>query len=122
MAENKEYITQEQENGTVNFSADVICTIVSNAIKDVEGVVGLAVKSGLDFSDIFGKKSASRGMKVMLTRNEDLRIDCDINIYYGESVVAIANAVQDSVRNAIESTTGIKVDAVNVNICGIVRQ
>ena len=41
MAENKQYITQVQENGTVLISEDVIMTIVAHAVEEVEGVVGL---------------------------------------------------------------------------------
>ena len=36
MAENKQYITQAQENGTVMISEDVIATIVTHAVVDVE--------------------------------------------------------------------------------------
>ena len=41
MAENKLYVTQNQENGSVLISEDVIITIVTHAIEEVEGVVGL---------------------------------------------------------------------------------
>ena len=37
MAENKQYITQAQENGSVMISEDVIATIVEQAIAEVEG-------------------------------------------------------------------------------------
>ena len=38
------------------------------------------------------------------------------------SVVTVAKAVQDAVRNAVESMTGVKILAVNVNVCRIIRQ
>ena len=46
MADNK-YITHTQENGTVMISEDVIATIVSNAVKDVEGVVSIEEDVGI---------------------------------------------------------------------------
>ena len=48
MAENKQYITQVQDNGTVLISEDVIVTIIAHAVEEVEGVVGLNVKPGAD--------------------------------------------------------------------------
>ena len=43
-------------------------------------------------------------------------------IKYDHSVVETAGAVQSAVAAAVESMTGVKVRAVNVNVCGIVRQ
>ena len=40
MAESKQYIIQQQDNGTVQISEDVITSIVANAVADVDGVVG----------------------------------------------------------------------------------
>ena len=122
MAENKQYITQAQENGSVMISEDVISTIVENAVVDVEGVVGLSTKPGADIAEIIGKKSWGKGLKINISEAEELAIDCNVVIAYGQSVVAVAKAVQEAVTGAVESMTGIKVSGVNVNVCGIVRQ
>ena len=55
MAENKQYITQVQENGNVMISEDVIEAIVAQTISEVEGVHGLDVKPGADIADLIGK-------------------------------------------------------------------
>ena len=52
MAENKQYITHIQENGTVMISEDVIASIITLSVKEVEGVVSLSVKPGADIADI----------------------------------------------------------------------
>ena len=39
-----------------------------------------------------------------------------------QSVVSVAAAVQEAVTNVLESMAGVKISAVNVNVCGIVRQ
>lgn len=122
MAENKQYITQTLENGTVMISEEVIATIVAQAVAEVEGVVGLSVKPGVDIVEMIGKKNWGKGMKIVISENEELTIDCNVNVAYGQSVVTVAKAVQEAVTNAIESTTNIKVTAINVNVCGIVRQ
>lgn len=122
MAESKQYITQIQEGGCILISEDVIASIVANAINDVEGIVGLSVKPGADIADMIGKKNWGRGMKITIGEDDALSIDCNVNVGYGQSVVTVAKAVQDAVTAAVESTAGVKVSAINVNVCGIIRQ
>ena len=122
MAENKQYITQTQDNGSVLISEDVITTIVAHAIEEVEGVIGLNMKPGADIIEMIGKKNWGKGLKITITEENTLTVDCNITVAYGQSVVSVANAVQDSVTNALESMAGVKIDTVNVNVCGIVRQ
>lgn len=121
MAENKQYVTQQQDRGTVLISEDVIASIVANAISEVEGIVGLSTKPGADIADMIGKKNWGKGMKIAIGDDNELFIDCNVNIGYGQSVVNIAKSVQSAVTTALESTAGIKVAAVNVNVCGIIR-
>ena len=122
MAENKQYITQTQENGTVMISEDVVAAIVAQAIKDVEGVVSLNSKPGAELVDMIGMKNWGKGLKVAIADDNSLTIDCEVVIGYDQSVVDVAKSVQDVVTSSVESMTGVKVSAVNVNVCGIVRQ
>ena len=122
MAENKQYVAQKQEYGTVQISEDVIATIVANAVNEVEGIVGLNVKPGADIADMIGKKSWGKGMKITIGQDDDLTIDCNVNVGYGQSVVNVAKSVQEAVTAALESTAGLKVTAVNINVCGLIRQ
>ena len=52
MAENKQYVTQTQDNGAVLISEDVIATIVAHAAQEVEGVVSLNAKPGADIIEL----------------------------------------------------------------------
>ena len=122
MAENKQYITQIQDNGTIMISEEVIATIVSNAVQEVEGVVSLSTKPGADIADMIGKKNWGKGLKITIGEEDVITVDCNITVAYGQSVVTVAGAVQTSVTNALESMAGVKIAAVNVNVCGIVRQ
>lgn len=122
MADNKQYVKHAQENGNVLISEDVITTIVANAVSDVEGIVGLSVKPGADIVDMIGKKNWGKGIKISIDDNDAITVDCNVNVGYGQSVVVVANSVQEAVTSALESTAGLKVNAVNVNVCGIIRQ
>ena len=122
MADNKQYITQVQENGTILISEDVIVSIVAHAVTEVEGVVGLSVKPGADIAEILGKKTWAKGMKIIISENDELSIDCNITVAYGQSVVSVAKAAQEAIARALDDIAGVTVAAINVNVCGIVRQ
>lgn len=122
MSENKEYITHVQDNGQVMISEEVIITIALQSLSDIEGFVSLSTKPGADIMELIGKRSWGKGIKVTISDNDELTIDCNVIISYGQSVVSVAKSIQESITSAVESTTGAKVLAVNVNVCGIVRK
>lgn len=113
MADNKQYITQADKNGVIMISEDVISTIVGRALEEVEGVAGL---SGAN------KKSWNKSIKLTIGENNAVSIECNINIVYGQSIVNVASSVQEAVSAAVNSMTGIQVESVNVNVCGIIRK
>lgn len=122
MAENKQYITQLQESGSIKISEDVIAAIVEHAACEVEGVVGLNVKPGVDIAELIGKKNWGKGLKITVTEDNSVSIDCNLTVTYGQNVVDVATAAQAAITNALESMGGICIAAVNVNVCGIARQ
>ena len=119
MAESKQYITQNQENGTVQISEDVIISIVTVAVGETEGVAGFSARLGSDIAEILGRKNWGKGVKLTITEDDRLFIECNIVATYGYAVVNVAKAVQENVTSAVESMTGIQVTEVNVNVCGI---
>ncbi len=121
MSEYKQYITQIQENGNIMISEEVVSTITAQALSEVDGVAGFSSKPGADIAELIGKKNIGKGLKIQIAEDNTLTIHCNIMIRYGHSVVDVAAAIQYSVTNALESMTGVKVTAVNVNVCGIVR-
>lgn len=121
MAEYKQYITQIQENGNVMISEDVIATIVAHALAEVDGIGSLGSKPGIVIADFAAKKNWSKSLKILIAEDNTVSIDCSIMVAYGYSVVDVAAAVQQSVTSGVESMTGVKVNHVNVNVCGIVK-
>lgn len=122
MAENKQYIKKNKDHGSVLISEDVIAKIVANAVSDVEGVAGLIVKPGGEVMGVNGKKNLSKGMKITIGQQDELYIDCNVAVHYGQSVLSVAETVQEAVSSAVESMAGVTVASVNVNVCGISRQ
>ena len=64
MAENKEYFTQEMENGSIQISEDVVASVTGMAVLEVEGVCGLSSTIGTDIAEMLGMKTMARGIRL----------------------------------------------------------
>ena len=119
MSESKEYVSQTLEHGAIHISEEVIATIAALAIQDVEGVYGLNTSIASSDLSKLARRAQGKGIRLVISEDDEISVDCYIVVLYGHSVVDVAKAVQDTVTAAIESTTGRRVKSVNVNISGI---
>ena len=106
---NDNYITCQEENGSINISEDVIYSLVRTAISEVEGVAGLANTAGGELAELLGLKTVTKGVKVQL----------DDNKVVGYSIVKVAQEVQEKIINVIQATTGFDKPQVNVHVSGL---
>ena len=116
MGEN--YITCQDDNGSINISEEVINSLVRSAIAEVEGVAGLSNTAGAELAELIGLKTVTRGVKVQFVDGR-IVVDVIITVVYGCNIVSVARAVQDKVMTAVQSTTGIEQAEVNVHVSGI---
>ena len=116
MGEN--YITCQEELGSINISEEVIYSMVRAAISEVDGVAGLSYTAGSELAELLGIKSLSKGVKVQIVEDKII-VDAIINVMYGNNVVSVAKAVQEKVIAVVQSTTGIEKAEVNVHVSGI---
>ena len=120
MADNKDYISQEQDNGTVHISEDVLASIAAAAIHEIDGVYSLNDNTS---NDIEKRSRKSLGKDVKLTiAGDEITVDCNVIIYYGYSVIEVAKNIQDAVSVALVSMAGLNVSSVNVNVSGIAME
>mgnify|MGYP002572184442 FL=1 len=118
MADSKEYLIQGHEDGTILISDEVICTIAAAAVMEVEGVVSLNTNIGSDLAEMLGVKMLGKGIKLTVEES-NVTIECAVVLSYGYDVVEVAKNVQQSVKNAVESMTGIGKPIVNVHVSGV---
>ena len=104
------YITCQDERGTINISEDVVLSMVRSVITEVDGVAGLASSAGTELAELLGIKSAAKGVKVQII-DDVVNVDTIIQIRYGCNAIAVANTVQ--------SMTGMGRPVVNVHISGV---
>ena len=118
MAESREYIVRSGEDGSVNISEDVIGIIALEAMREIEGFGAPTAIPAKDFTDLLGKKTGTRGVKVLQTEN-GVTIDVYASLRHGCAVSKTACAMQEAVKSAVEDMTGVSVETVNIHVGGI---
>lgn len=119
MAEGKEYISREEELGSVNISEDVLAVIAGAAAIEVEGVSALGSGLGSDVAAMVNsRKGLSKGVRLAV-EDDKVTIDIAVLVKYGYVVPDVARAVQDAIASAVENTSGLEVAAVNVTVAGV---
>ena len=112
-------------NGSVVFATDVIATIAGLAATEVEGVASMAGTAGSSsLADIFTRKNQSsksltRGVRVDLGENNAVTIHLTIVVDYGSPIPEVAGNIQENVKKAIETMSGLDVHAVDVHVSGV---
>lgn len=112
------HTVKAKDYGHVNISDEVIGIITSIAASEIEGVEGLSGGFTDNVAEIFGKKNLQKGVQVVL-ENETVAVDLNIIVDYGIKIPEIAWQVQEGVKRAIETMTGLKVREVNIHVQGI---
>ena len=110
----------ENPNGTVSFATDVVATIAGLAATEVEGVASMSSQS-TGFADMFSRKNArnfTKGVRIDLDGNK-VTVDITIVVEYGSPVPDVARSIQENVKKAIETMSGLDVHAVDVHVSGI---
>ena len=115
MEENK--IIQET-SGNIKISDEVVVTIASVAVSEIDGICGTGAGLVEGFARKFAKKPAGGGIKVTMTDTE-ASIDVNVIMNYGVRIPEVAWNVQDAVKREVELMTGLTVTKVNVRVVGI---
>lgn len=113
MAENMKI--DSLKHGTVNIADDVIGVIASIATAEIEGIKSLTGTISEEMMEKIGKKNFHKGVEVIM-HEEQAVVSLHINVDYGTKIHEVAKLVQENVKVAIESMTGIKVSAVNIMV------
>ena len=107
------------ENEGIKISDDVVAVIAGVAVAEVPGVAGMAGVFAGGISEVFsGKKNLAKGIKADINEN-NAKIDVNIIVEYGSRIPDVAFEIQNRVKKAVESMTGLKVEEVNVHVQGV---
>lgn len=111
-------IYESNTSGTVQIADDVVATIAGLAATEIDGVYSMSGNLTNEIVGKLGVKNLSKGVKVVVEEGE-VFAELAITVEYGIDVVEVAKQVQNKVKVAIESMTGLTVSAVNVKIAGV---
>ena len=106
-----------QNGGTITYATEVIATIAGVAANEVEGIAGMCVSGGI--GEILGRnRNITKGVKVEVG-SQEAAVDLYTIMEYGYPIPKVASEVQENVRKALESLTGLHVVRVDVHVQGV---
>jgi len=111
-----ENIKSETAMGIVKISDEVVGVISGLATAEIKGIVGMSAGVASGITQILtGKKNLSKGVKVNVGENS-ATIDLYVVVEYGIRIPDVALQVQENVKKAVESMTGLTVSAINIHV------
>lgn len=116
--ENQVIPANQVDGGTISYADDVIAIIAGLAATEVSGVAGMSGGVVGGIAELLGRKNLTKGVKVEVG-NEEAAIDLSIVIDFGFNLRDVSVAVQENVKKAVESMTGLRVVECNINIQGV---
>ncbi|WP_206812758.1 Asp23/Gls24 family envelope stress response protein [Paradesulfitobacterium ferrireducens] len=105
--------------GAIRIADEVVEIIAGLAASEVDGVAGMSGGFVGDLAHMLGRnKNLAKGVKVEVGEQETA-VDLFLVVEYGVSIPEVAVKVQEVVKDAIESMTGLAVVEVNVHVQGV---
>ena len=104
--------------GEIDISPATIASIVSQAISQCYGVVGMAHKNLVNGIATLLSSDRRRGIEVFYDNNQ-IEINVYVIVQYGVRIKAVGESIQDTVKFQVEKTLGLPVYAINVYVQGL---
>ena len=118
VVENEE-IAISTETNEIKIANDVVAVIAGVAVSEVSGVAEMAGGFAGGITEVLsGKKNLAKGIKVEVGE-KDTKIDVNIIVEYGVRIPDVAFEIQNRVKKAVETMTGLNVLEVNVHVQGV---
>ena len=106
------------ELGAIRIADEVVSIIAGLAATEIDGVASMSGGIAGGIAEALGRKNLSKGVKVEVGE-EEAAVDLYLIVRYGTRIPDVAWSVQENVKKAIESMTGLKVVKVNVHVQGV---
>ena len=112
-------IELDEGYGEVTIADEVIAIIAGLAASEVKGVASMAGNATRELIEKLGQKSLSKGVRLKV-EDKEVTVDMNVNLKYGYNVPDTSTEIQDKVKTAIETMTGLDVATVNIKIVSVV--
>ena len=111
-------VYQIDDVGQVQIADEVVTVIAALAATEVDGVSKMSGNITNEIVSKLGMKNLSKGVKISI-EEEIISVDLNLIVKYGVNIPKLSKEVQDRVKNALETMTGLTVKEVNIRIAGI---
>lgn len=111
-------ITEQREYGSIKIADEVVAIISGLAATEIEGVAGMSGGLAGGIGEILGRKNLTKGVKVEVGEKE-AAIDLYVIMEYGARIPDVCWEIQERVKRAVETMTGLNVVEVNVHVQGV---
>ncbi len=119
MEENRKSLKiKEDKMGVIRVADEVVSIIAGLAATEVEGVASMAGNITNEIVAKTGVKYLAKGIRVEV-QDGIVTVDVTLNIKYGYAIPEVSGNVQERVRTAIETMTGLEVGTINVRIASV---
>lgn len=111
-------LSRKEKLGEVKIADEVVAMIAGLAATEAEGVDSMAGNITNELVGKLGMKNLNRGVKISVD-DDHVSVELSLNMKYGYSIPDVSEKVQERVRTAIETMTGLTVLEVNIKIAGV---
>ena len=119
MAELINTAESSEPTGKIQIADEVIAQIAISATLEADGVAGMARHFTGDLAGRISRKKPAKGCTLRV-ENGKVRISVEIAVNGGVKIQKVAHDVQQKIKTAIETMTGLSVEEVHVHITGLV--
>ncbi len=119
MAENKNFVINVNGDGGVNISEEVVGIIAGLGAVEVEGVESLAGNITSENISKAGQSKLAKAVRVVDDEPGKIIVRMAINMKYGFEIPKVSGMVQEKVKQAVETMTGLVVTAVDIRIATV---
>ncbi len=110
---------EENKNGTIRISDEVIADIAIKAAQDVDGVAGVQQRLLENAKNIMSSRVTFVKGVLLAPSESGLVLTVQISVLFGTKVQEVCAVVQREVKEAVSDMTGITVNAVNVSVVSV---
>lgn len=111
-------IAEQKEFGSIRIADEVVAIVSGLAATDVKGVAGMSGGIAGGIAEMLGRKNLTKGVKVEVGERE-AAVDLFIIVEYGVRIPDVCWEIQEKVKRAIETMTGLNVVEVNIHVQGV---
>lgn len=111
-------LAETKERGTVRIADDVVAVIAAIAAEGTEGVASMSGGIVQGLARRVSGKNVHKGVKVQVGEVE-AKIHLQVILEYGVKMDQVCRELQERVKEAVETMTGLKILEVNVKVEGV---